>query len=147
MNRPWPRTIKQKPPGRSKTNWCKLNCISSSVTMYARFLGNSFNAPATLKNYLSGAKLWVEHHLGDARAFLAHPQADVLKRPPFSLNHVVNRAYPLNTSELQVISSYFDSSSDVPPAFKACVLLAYPPSCEVPTSLPQLCRSGEAHIL
>lgn len=96
-----------------------------AVAMYTRFLGNSFSAPATLKNYLSGAKLWVAHHLGDARAFGAPEPSDVFKHVSTSLNHVTKRAYPLTPADLMSICQFLESSPSVPPAVKPCILLAY----------------------
>lgn len=96
-----------------------------AVAMYTRFLGNSFSSPATIKNYLSGAKSWVAHHLGNSTAFTAPEPGDVLKRVSTSLNHTVCRAYPLSPQDLLVICSFMDSSPSIPPSVKACILLAY----------------------
>lgn len=93
--------------------------------MYTRFLGNSFTAPSTIKNYLSGAKTWVEHHLGDVGAFSASQPADVLKRVSVSLNHVTSRAYPLSPNDVQVICSFLDNREAIPLGIKACILLGY----------------------
>lgn len=95
------------------------------VAMYTRFFGNSFSSPSTIKNYRSGAKTWVQHHLGDPSPFTASQPADVLKRVTTSLNHVPSRAYPLSPQDVQVICSFIDNRSSVPLAFKACILLAY----------------------
>lgn len=81
--------------------------------------------PSTIKNYLSGAETWVEHHLGDAKAFSAAPPSDVLKRVTASLNHVTSRAYPLSPQDIQVICRFLDSRPSVPLAIKSCILLAY----------------------
>lgn len=106
-----------------RVNYLKPSVLS--VAMYTRFLGNSFASPSTIKNYLSGAKTWVEHHLGDVSAFTASQPADVLKWVGTSLNHVTARAYALSSSDIQVICSFLDSRPSVPPAIKSCILIAY----------------------
>lgn len=93
--------------------------------MYTRFLGNSFSAPTTIRNYLSGAKTWIDHHLGDTKAFTAAEPSDVLKRVSTSLNHTTIRAYPLTPEDIKTICQFMDARRDIPPAFKACMLLAY----------------------
>lgn len=96
-----------------------------SVAMYTRFLGNSFSAASTIKNYLSGAKTWVDHHLGDSRAFSAPQLADVLKRVAATSNHVTNRADALTAYDVQLICSLLDARPSVPLAVKSCILIAY----------------------
>lgn len=93
--------------------------------MYTRFLGNSFSSPATIKNYLSGAKNWIEHHLGNTHSFAAGAVNDVLKKVSTSLNHVPTRAYPLTPSDIATICYFLDTTPSIPLAFKPCILLAY----------------------
>lgn len=93
--------------------------------MYTRFLGNSFSSAATIKNYLSGARTWVDHHVGDSRAFAAHEPGDVLKRVSSTLQHVTTRAYALTPQDLQAICSFLDGTPSVPLSVKPCILLAY----------------------
>lgn len=95
------------------------------VAMYTRFLGNSFSSPATIRNYLSGAKAWVGHHLGSVQAFSASEPGDVLKKVSSSLNHVPVRAYPLSPSDIALICEFLDDRPSLPLAIKPCVLLAY----------------------
>lgn len=93
--------------------------------MYTRFLGNSFSSPAMIRNYLSGAKAWVAHHLGSSEAFLASEPGDVLKRVSSTLNHVTVRAYPLSPADIKIICQFLDGRPSVPAAVKPCLLLAY----------------------
>lgn len=102
-----------------------LNPTVLAVAMYARFLGNSFSAPATIKNYLSGAKTWIDHHLGDSSSFGAQEPSDVLKRVSSSMNHATSRAYPLTPQDVATICTFLDARQNVPPAVKPCILLAY----------------------
>lgn len=106
----------------------RVNYLGPSVldvAMFTRFLGNSFSSPGTIKNYLSGAKSWVDHHIGDSKAFAASEPGDVLKRVSTSLHHVVKRAYALTPQDLQVICLFLDTNISVPAAVKPCILLAY----------------------
>lgn len=93
--------------------------------MYTRFLGNSFSAPATIKNYLSGAKLWVRHHLGISTAFSASEPSDVYKRVAASLNHTPSRAYALTPEDIRIICRFLDAKPSIPLGVKACILQAY----------------------
>lgn len=61
------------------------------VSMLAQFLGNSFAAISTVKNYLSGAKSWISHHCGNYSAFSAQEVADVMKFLSSTSNHFPHR--------------------------------------------------------
>lgn len=52
----------------------QFNFLAPSIAqlaMYTTFLGNSYSSPATIKNYMSGAKAWVYEHGGNLNGFLA----------------------------------------------------------------------------
>lgn len=95
------------------------------VAMYAKFLGNSFASPASVKNYLSGAKSWVTHHCGNPSAFLAQEAVDVVKYVSSSSNHVTAPAYPLSANDLLIICEFLDVRPHVPTAIKACILIGF----------------------
>lgn len=95
------------------------------VAMYTRFLGNSFTAPTTIRNYLSGARSWTQHHLGDTAAFSAQEPSDVYKKVASSLNHTTTRAYPLSPEDIKVICEFLDIRPNIPLGIKACILLGY----------------------
>lgn len=46
-----------------------LKPSSSQLCMFTQYLKNSFAAPATVKNYLSGARTWIAEHGGDLTPF------------------------------------------------------------------------------
>lgn len=93
--------------------------------MYARFLGNSFVSPASVKNYLSGAKSWVTHHCGDPSAFISQEAIEVVKYIGSSSNHIPAPAYPLSIPDLLTICEFLDGRPSVPLAIKACILLGF----------------------
>lgn len=94
--------------------------------MYARFLGNSFSSPGTMKNYLSGAKSWVQHHKGNVAAFSACEVGDVLKFVVNSSNHIPAPAYPLLPSDIRIICDFLDRNSHrIPNTIKACILIGF----------------------
>lgn len=95
------------------------------IAMYTRFLGNSFSAPTTIKNYLSGARSWISHHLGDTSAFNASEPSDVFKKVASSLNHVTVRAYALSSEDIRVICEFLDARPSVPLGVKPCILFGY----------------------
>lgn len=93
--------------------------------MYAKFLGNSFASPASVKNYLSGAKSWVTHHCGNPSAFLSQEAAEVVKYIASNSKHIPMPAYPLTTGDLKTICEFLDTRPCVPPAIKACILVGF----------------------
>lgn len=65
------------------------------AAMYAQLLANSHTSPSTLKNYISGAKFWVTHPVGNPSAFLSPPVQDVIKRLCSNSLHVPSQALPI----------------------------------------------------
>lgn len=116
--------------------------------MYVRFLGNSFYSPGTIKNYISGAKSWVDHHLGSSVAFAAQEAGDVLKRVGSSLNHTTCRTYPLSLVDIKTICSFLDARPSAPVSVKACILLAYASFLRASNlTSPSMAVWGGAHTL
>lgn len=102
-----------------------LKLTSSQVCMYIQYLKNSFAAPTTVKNYLSGARTWIGEHGGDLTAFttLEYHQltSGVVKRS----QHIPQREPPLAWEHIQAIVSFLDSTPGIPLAVKPCVLIGY----------------------
>lgn len=102
-----------------------LSPTSSELCMYVQYLKNSFAAPTTVKNYLSGARTWIGEHGGNLNPFstLEYHQltAGITKRTV----HVPRRAAPLEWHHIKVIVSFLDSSPNIPLAVKPCVLIGY----------------------
>lgn len=67
----------------------------AEVSMYAQFLANSYSSPATVKNYLSGAKTWTQHHTGETVSFDSPELNKLVKSFVTSSNHIPTQAAPL----------------------------------------------------
>lgn len=103
-----------------------LQPLIIDIAMYARFLGNSFASTGTLKNYLSGAKGWVQHHRGNIFAFSAPEVGDVIKYNASNSTHTPAPAYPLSPADFKIICKFLDSRpSLIPKTFKAVILIAF----------------------
>lgn len=93
--------------------------------MYAQLLANSHTSPASLKNYLSGAKHWIIHHVGDPSAFLSPPVQDVIKRLSSTSDHVPSQALPITPTELNIICRFLDEHTSYPAAIKPAILISF----------------------
>lgn len=93
--------------------------------MFVQFLANSYKAPATVKNYISGTRHWIRHHAGSDRAFSSPEVIDVLKSVISKSTHVPNQAPPLTPSHVRSICSFFDNAVFIPLVFKPALLIAY----------------------
>lgn len=93
--------------------------------MYVQWLSNSHSSPATIKNYLSGAKNWVLEHKGSISSFLSHEVGKMLKSVTKHSQHIVRRAAPIFPEHLAIICSYCDFNLSVPLAVKPCILLGH----------------------
>lgn len=93
--------------------------------MFARFLANSFKAPSTTKNYLSGARTWVNNHRGCINSFISSQLNDVIKGIENLSSHIVMQAPPLTPAHIQIICAFIDLSPSIPRAIKPALLLSY----------------------
>lgn len=66
----------------------KLLIRSVNASMFAQYLANSLASQAFIKNYLSGAKTWINFHNGSADAFNTAPVQELVKKFVSSSNHV-----------------------------------------------------------
>lgn len=116
--------------------------------MYVQYLANSHKAPSTVKNYLSGARLWIKHHRGSDLSFSATEVIDVLKSNiNFSL-HVPTQAPALTPHHILIICTFLNSLHSPPPAFKAALLIGY--TCFLRSSnllSPSVTQWGGPHTL
>lgn len=120
----------------------------SDLAMYYQFLSNTFNAPATVKNHVSGAKTWVQLHQGNITHFSAQELGMMSKSILKGSNHVIDPAAPLTPQDIRSICQYIDSSSNNHPAYKACILLAFATFLRVSNVLsPSLSSWGGSHTL
>lgn len=88
------------------------------VAMYLKYLANMHKAPTTVKNYLSGARHWVNFHRGSDLPFASSEVASVTKSIVDNTKHVPSQAYPLSPLEIRTICTYIDTHSGIPPAIK-----------------------------
>lgn len=96
----------------------------TDVSMLVQFLGNSFDAPATVKNYLSGAKLWVSHRQGDPSGF-GSPKPASVKYIVSTSTHQPSPALSLSPVEIKIICEFIDTDRRFQPAIKACILITF----------------------
>lgn len=102
-----------------------LNPSVAEISMYTQFLANSFSSTATVRNYLSGAKTWVQHHMGNTQAFQSYEASNMFKSISTASNHVPSQSAPLSPTEVKIICSFLDSNLYFPRAVKPCILIAF----------------------
>lgn len=125
-----------------------LRPLPINAAMYAQSLANMHKSPASLKNYLSGAKTWISHHIGDPSAFDSPPVQEVIRKLMKDSNHVPVQAEPLFPKEIKIIAEFLDTSDTFPPSVKSCILLTY--ACMLRSSnvlSPSKFSWGGAHTL
>lgn len=93
--------------------------------MYVQYLANTYKAMSTVKNYLSGARFWINHHKGDDSGFASNYVSSVIKYNINKSTHVPLRAPPITLDHIRVIVAFFDVNVSIPPVFKAAFLLGY----------------------
>lgn len=93
--------------------------------MFVRFLANSFKSPVTTKNYLSGAKTWVQNHVGNIHAFLSPQIHDMTQAVTKTSLHVPSKAYPLSPCDMSVICAFIQARPWIPLCCKPALLIAY----------------------
>lgn len=104
-------------------NYLKPSCLEAA--MYIQYLANTYPAPNTIKNYMSGARNWILSHKGDDSAFASLEAASVLSYNVKKSAHVQAQAYPISLSDLTNICEFIDSSTNVPLAVKPAILIGY----------------------
>lgn len=97
----------------------------SDLVLYTRFMANSYTAPSSSKNYLSGAKYWVTTHGGDASAFASVEVGEMMKAITLQSDHIPHQAPPILPADLRIICAYLDASLSVHAAIKPCILISY----------------------
>lgn len=93
--------------------------------MYARFLADSFKSLVSVKNYLAGARTWVQFHKGDISCFSSPQVTSVVKGVTLLSDHVPSPAPPLLPAHILAICNYIDSQPLCPAALKPAILIAY----------------------
>lgn len=125
-----------------------LNLTSTQLCMYAQYLKNSYSAPSTVKNYLSGAKTWLAEHGGNLHPFSSFEYHQLVAGLTKRSLHVARRAAPLSWEHVQQISAFLDRTPSVPLSAKACLLIGYHTLLRSGNLLaPTLSSWGGAHTL
>lgn len=93
--------------------------------MYVQYLVNTLVSPSSIKNYCSGAKLWVLEHLGDVSSFICYESSMMLKAVVKKSNHVPRCALPLTLTQVYRICDFLDLAPSAPLAIKASILIGY----------------------
>lgn len=120
----------------------------AELAMYYQFLGNTFAAPATVKNHASGAKAWVQLHGGDVSYFGAPELGMMSKSILEGSTHIPSPAAPITPRDIKTICSYIDSLPNAHPALKAAILIAFATFLRVSNVLsPSRTSWGGAHTL
>lgn len=116
--------------------------------MYVRFLANSFKSPVTTKNYLAGAKTWVQNHMGNTISFLSPQVLDMVQAIVKTSQHVPSPAHPVTPNDIAIICSFIDSNLWIPPCCKPAILIAYATFLRASNILsPSLSTWGGPHTL
>lgn len=118
------------------------------ISMYVRFLANSFKSPMSTKNYIAGAKTWVQNQMGNPQAFSSPQVHDMFQAITKTSDHVPVQAYPLTPQDIGLICAFMDSHPWIPLVCKAALLLAYATFLRSSNVLsPSLSSWGGPHTL
>lgn len=97
----------------------------TQLCMYIQFLKNSYPAPTTVKNYLSGARTWLAEHGGNITAFSSFEYQQMFSGISKRSSHTLKRAAPLGPEHIRIILDFADSSPLIPRSVKPCILIGY----------------------
>lgn len=119
-----------------------------SAAMYIQHLANSHTSPASIRNYLSGARHWISSHLGDPSAFNSFPAHEVLAKVTRESTHVPHQAAPLTPVEVKIIVHFLDGTPNYPLAVKPCLLISFACMFRASNAVSPSARAwGGAHTL
>lgn len=93
--------------------------------MYVQHLANTLSEPSSIKNYMSGAKIWVLEHFGNIASFTAYEIGMMVKAVIKKSNHIPRRALALSLSQIYRICDFLDKAPSAPKAQNPCVLIGY----------------------
>lgn len=106
----------------------KVPVLHPSVTqlcMYAQLLSNTYPAPSTIRNYISGAKTWIQEHGGNISAFSAPECLQLVKSIQKKSQHIPSRAEPLFWEHIRIVVDFINSNPCVPLSAKPCILIGF----------------------
>lgn len=121
---------------------------STDLCMYLQFLKNSYSAPTTIKNYLSGARTWLAEHGGNLAAFSSFEYHQLFSSLSKRSLHIPRRAAPLTWDHVRIISRFMDHTPAIPLSAKACLLIGFHTFLRSGNLLsPTMSSWGGAHTL
>lgn len=82
--------------------------------MYIQFLKNSFSSPSSVKNYVSGSRIWIVQHAGNPSSFDSLEVKEMLNAVSTLSTHVPMQAYPLTPNDIRSVCDYIDTNPTVP---------------------------------
>lgn len=97
----------------------------TQACMFAQLLANKHAAPASIKNSISGAKSWIEEHLGSPLAFMSPQLTRLVKGFVKNSSHIPTRAAPLQPRHIKRICVVLDSLPSAPLGVKPAILIGY----------------------
>lgn len=116
--------------------------------MYIQHLANNYTSPASIRNYVSGAKHWILSHLGDPGAFTSFPAQQVMTKVTKESSHVPLQAAPLSPREVRLVIDFLDGTPNYPLAVKPCLLISFACMFRASNSVSPTARGwGGAHTL
>lgn len=98
---------------------------STDICMYIQYLKNSFPSPATVRNYLSGARTWLAEHGGSTSSFSSFEYHQLISGVVRRSLHVPRRAAPLTWDHITRIVAFLDNTPSIPLSAKPCLLIGY----------------------
>lgn len=120
---------------------------TTELGMYYQFLSNSFSAPGTAKNHLSGVKSWLQLHQGFIGSFSSLDLSMVIKSVSEKSLHVPSQAPPITERDIRTICEYIQVHPQHP-GIKAAILLAFSTFMRVSNVLsPSTTSTGGRHTL
>ena len=96
-----------------------------TISLFAQYLANSFKAPATWRNYISGAKTWLQAQGGETAAFTSAAFQAVVRGAARSSNHVPHQAPPISPDDVKIICDYLDDQGKSGVVIRSAILLLY----------------------
>lgn len=119
----------------------------TEMGMYYQFLSNSFAAPGTAKNHLSGVKSWLQLHQGSIGSFSSPELAMIIKSVSEKSGHIPSPASPISEADIRTICRYIHRHPQHP-GIKAAILLAFSTFMRVSNVLsPSTNSYGGKHTL
>lgn len=95
------------------------------VLSYLRHLQLRLKAPASVANYLSGARTWIAHNLGNTAPFTTYPVSVLKKGIARNSLHLVHQAPSLSPDSLRHVLLYLLSSSTASPVFVMLLIVGF----------------------